>query len=128
MWGKALVATLPSGLYYVLEELEIMAQKLGDEKKEQDLARMQRKEFKAELADNYSRLPRRPPNRRRIITFVVLGVIALLVGIFGWLVLQPSSTQQPVAGVAIGTAAPEFILPIYGGSGIGGAVNLRALA
>ena len=75
-----------------------MAQKLGDEKKEQDLARMQRKEFKEELADNYARLPRRPPNRRRIITFVVLGVIALLVGIFGWLVLQPSSTLQPVAG------------------------------
>ncbi len=66
MWGKALVATLPSGLYYVLEELEIMAQKLGDEKKEQDLARMQRKEFKEELADNYARLPRRPPNRRRL--------------------------------------------------------------
>ena len=104
-----------------------MAQKLDKEKQEQALARMQRQELKAELADNYSRLPRRPPNQRRIITFVVLGVIALLVGIFGWLVLQPSSTQQPVAGVAIGTAAPEFILPIYGGSGIGGAVNLRAL-
>ena len=127
MWGKALVATLPSGLYYVLEELEIMAQKLGDEKKEQDLARMQRKEFKEELADNYARLPRRPPNRRRIITFVVLGVIALLVGIFGWLVLQPSSTLQPVAGVAIGSEAPNFTLQIYGGSGMGATVNLNAL-
>ena len=64
-----------------------MTQKLGDEKKEQDLARMQRKELKAELADNYARLPRRPRNRRRIITFGVLGIIALLAGIFGWLVL-----------------------------------------
>ena len=104
-----------------------MAQKLGNEKKEQDLARMQRQELKAELADNYARLPRKPRNRGRIGTFVVLGAIALLVGIFGWLVLQPSSTQQPVAGVAIGTAAPEFTLPIYGGSGIGGTVNLLAL-
>jgi len=104
-----------------------MAQKLGDEKKEQDLARMQRKELKAELADNYARLPRRPRNRRRIITFVVLGVIALLVGIFGWLVLQPSSTLQPVAGVAIGTEAPNFTLQMYGGSGMGATVNLSAL-
>ena len=104
-----------------------MAQKLGNEKKEQDLARKQRQELKAELADNYARLPRKPRNRGRIVTFVVLGVIALLVGIFGWLVLQPSSTQQPVAGVAIGTAAPEFTLPIYGGSGVGGTVNLLAL-
>jgi len=127
MWGKALVVTLPTGLYYVLEELDIMAQKLGDEKKEQNLARMQRKELKAELADNYARLPRRPRNRRRIITFGVLGVIALLVGIFGWLVLQPSSTQQPLAGVAIGTAAPNFTLQIYGGGGMGSTVNLSAL-
>ena len=127
MWGKALVVTLPTGLYYVLEELDIMAQKLGDEKKEQNLARMQRKELKAELADNYARLSLRPPNRRRIITFVVLGVIALLVGIFGWLVLQPSSTLQPVAGVDIGTKAPNFTLQIYGGSGMGSTINLSAL-
>ena len=127
MWGKALVVTLPTGLYYVLEELDIMAQKLGDEKKEQNLARMQRKELKAELADNYARLPRRPRNRRRIITFGVLGVIALLVGIFGWLVLQPSSTQQPLAGVAIGTAAPNFTLQIYGGGGMGSTINPSAL-
>jgi len=104
-----------------------MAQKLGNENIEQDLARSQRQELKADLADNYARLPHRPRNRRRIITFAVFGVIALLVGIFGWLVLQPSSTQQPVAGVAIGTTAPEFTLPIYGGSDIGGIVNLHAL-
>ena len=104
-----------------------MAQKLGNENKEQDLARTQRQELKAELADNYARLPRRPRDRRRNITFAVFGVIALLVGIFGWLVLQPSSTQQSVAGVAIGTTAPEFTLPIFGRSGIGGTVNLHAL-
>ncbi len=104
-----------------------MTQKLGDEKKEHDLARMQRKELKEELADNYARLPRRPHNRRRIITFGVLGIIALLAGIFGWLVLLPSSAQQPVAGIAIGTAAPDFTLRIYGGSNMGATVNLRAL-
>jgi cytochrome c biogenesis protein CcmG, thiol:disulfide interchange protein DsbE len=103
-----------------------MAQKLGDEKKDQDLARMQRKELKAELADNYANLPRRPRNRRRIITFGVLGIIALLAGIFGWLVLLPSPAQQQVAGVAIGTKAPDFTLQIYGGSDIGSTVNLSA--
>ena len=104
-----------------------MAQKLGDEKKEQDLARMQRKELKAELADNCARLLRRPRNRRRIITFGMLGIIALLAGIFGWLVLLPSPSQQQVAGVAIGTKAPDFTLQIYGGNDIGTTVKLSAL-
>jgi cytochrome c biogenesis protein CcmG, thiol:disulfide interchange protein DsbE len=104
-----------------------MAQKIGKEKQEHELARTRRQEWKAELLDNYARLPRRPRSRRRIITFVVFGVLASLVGFFGWLVLLPSSSQQPVAGVAAGTAAPEFTLPIYGGSGVGETVNLRAL-
>ncbi len=104
-----------------------MAQKLEDEKKEQDLARIQRKELKEELADHYARLPRRPQNRRRIITFVVLGIIAVLVGIFGWLVLFPSSSPQSLAGVAVGTKAPDFALQIYGGSDIGAIVKLSAL-
>ena len=104
-----------------------MAKKLEDEKKEQDLARIQRKELKTELADNYARLPRKPRNRRRIITFAILGIIALLAGIFGWLVLLPSSSQQPIAGVAIGAEAPNFTLQIYGGSDIGATVNLSSL-
>jgi peroxiredoxin len=104
-----------------------MAQKLGGEKKEQDLARMQRQELKAELADNYARMPRRPRNRRRGITFGVLGIIALLAAIFGWLVLLPSTAQQSMAGVAIGTKAPDFSLQIYGGSDIGATVRLSSL-
>ena len=104
-----------------------MTQKLGDEKKEQDLAKIQRKELKAELAENYARLPRRPRNRRRIVTFCVLGIIVVLVGTIAWLVLQPSSTQQPVSGVAIGTEAPNFSLQIYGGSDMGTTVNLSKL-
>ncbi len=104
-----------------------MAQKLGDEKKEQEQARQQRKELKEELADHYARLPRRPHNRRRIITFGVLGIIALLAGIFGWLVLLPSSAQQPMAGVAVGSEAPDFTLQIYGGRNVGAAVHLSAL-
>jgi len=127
MWAKVLVVTLPSGLYYVLKELEIMAKKLEDEKKKHDLARMQRKELKTELANNYAHVSRKPRNRRRIITFGVLGIIALLAGIIGWLVLLPSSSQQPLAGVAIGTKAPNFTLQVYGGSDMGAHVNLSTL-
>ena len=104
-----------------------MVQKLDNEKQAQALARIQRQELKAELANNYAQLPHRPHNRRRINTFIVLGVLALLAGIFGWLVLLPSPSQQPVAGVAIGIAAPDFTLPIYGGGGIGGSIALHAL-
>ena len=104
-----------------------MAQKLDKKKQEQALARIQQQELKAELADNYTQLPRRPHNRRRIITFIILGMLALLAGIFGWLVLLPSPTQQPLAGVAIGTAAPNFTLPIYGGGGVGGSIELHVL-
>jgi peroxiredoxin len=104
-----------------------MVQKLDNEKQEQALGRIQRQELKAELANNYAQLPHRPRNRRRVITFIVLGMVALLAGIFGWLVLLPSPSQQPLAGVAIGTAAPDFTLPIYGGGGIGGSIELHAL-
>ncbi len=104
-----------------------MAQKLDKKKQEQALARIQQQELKAELADNYAQLPRRPHNRRRIITFIILGMLALLAGIFVWLVLLPSPTQQPLAGVAIGTAAPNFTLPIYGGGDVGGSIELHAL-
>jgi peroxiredoxin len=104
-----------------------MVQKLDNERQAQALVRLQRQELKAELADNYAQLQRRPRNRRRVITFVVLGMLALLVGIFGLLVLLPSPTQQPVADVVIGTAAPDFTLPIYGGGGIGSSIGLHAL-
>src|SRR5258708_34238509 len=95
-----------------------MAQKLSNEKQEKELARAQRQELKAELAENYAHLPRRPRNRRRTITFIVFGILALLAGIFGLLILIPSPSPQPISGVAIGTAAPEFNLPIYGGRGL----------
>jgi cytochrome c biogenesis protein CcmG, thiol:disulfide interchange protein DsbE len=96
------------------------------EKQDVQLARAQRQELKAELAEQYANLPRRPRDRRKIITFVVLGVIALLAGIFGLLVLLPSPVQQPTVGVAVGTAAPEFNLPVYGGGG-SGSIDLHAL-
>ncbi len=104
-----------------------MAQKLSKEKHEQELARIQRKELKAELAESFAYRPRKPRNRRRRITFIVLGALALIVGVFGWLALLPASSQPPTAGVAAGTAAPEFNLPIYGGRGVGNSIDLRAL-
>jgi peroxiredoxin len=104
-----------------------MAQKLDKGKQEQALARIQRQELKTELAGNYAQLPRRPHNRRRVITFIILGIFALLAAIFGWLVLLPSPSQQTVAGVAISAPAPDFTLPIYGGAGVGGSISLRAL-
>ncbi len=104
-----------------------MAQKLATNKQEQELARTQRQELKAELAENFAQRLRRPRNKRRVITFIVLGVLALIVVIFGLLVLLPSPSQQAVAGVAVGTAAPEFNLPVYGGHGQGGSINLHAL-
>src|SRR5260370_9040473 len=91
-----------------------MALKLSKEKQEHELVRTQRQELKAELAENYANRPRRPRNRRRTITFLVLGVIALLAVVFGFLVLLPSPAQQPTAGVPIATAPPAFDLPIYG--------------
>ncbi len=103
-----------------------MAQKLGNDKQEQELARAQRQALKAELAENFAQRPRRPRNRRRIITFIVLGFFALLVGLFGLLVLLPSPSQLS-AGVAVGTAAPGFNLPVYGGRGLGQSIDLHAL-
>src|SRR5260221_2387246 len=103
-----------------------MALKLSKEKQEHELVRTQRQELKAELAENYANRPRRPRNRRRTITFLVLGVIALLAVVFGFLVLLPSPAQQPTAGVSIGTAAPAFDLPIYGGRGVGSTIKPTA--
>src|SRR5258708_26419123 len=104
-----------------------MALKLSKEKQEHELVRTQRQELKAELAENYANRPRRPRNRRRTITFLVLGAIALLAVVFGFLVLLPSPAQQPTAGVPIGAAAPAFDLPIYGGAALGPTLTLPAL-
>jgi peroxiredoxin len=96
------------------------------ENQDVQLARTQRQELKAELAEQYANLPRRSPDRRKTITFVILGVIAVFAGIFGLLVLLPSPVQQPTGGVAVGTAAPEFKLPVYGGAG-SGSIDFHAL-
>ena len=112
----------------VLPEREALAasERRWQDGQEQQLARIQRQELKAELANNFANRPRRPRDWRRAITLIVLGTIALLAGIFALLVLLPSPVQQPTGGVAIGTAAPEFNLPVYGGSG-SGSINLHAL-
>lgn len=107
-----------------------MAEKIDQEKKqvktEQLLARAQRQELKDELTANFVNRPRMPRNRRRIVTFSVLGVLAVLVIIFTILVLLPASAQQPHGGIAVGQLAPDFALPIQGGPG-NGSVHLAAL-
>ena len=100
-----------------------MAQKIqpekDQEKAEQLLARKQRQELKEELTENFVQRARQPRNRRRIVTFSVLGAIALLAIIFLTLILLPASPQQPHGGVAVGATAPRFNLPIQGGAGRG---------
>lgn len=97
-------------------------------REEQLLARKQRQELKDELTANFAQRPRLPKNRRRVITLSVLGAIVLLAILFITLVLLPASPEQPHSGLAAGTAAPEFRLPIQGGPGAGkGSVDLGAL-
>src|SRR5690348_7831662 len=100
-----------------------MARKLTREKEEQITARTQRQELKAELAEE---LAKRPRNRRKRITLIVFALVALLAILFSWLVFLPSSTDVPGGGIAVGAAAPEFVLPIYGGGG-SGVIDLHAL-
>ena len=90
-----------------------------DEENERQVAKAERQELKRELADQVAKRPQRPRNRRRMITLIVLAAVAVLAGIFGWLTLLPSATPSSLSGVPVGAAAPEFVLPIYGGGGKG---------
>lgn len=108
-----------------------MAKELNEkkelERQEQALAREQRKEFQEELAVHNTYAGRSPASRSRVITFIGLAIIAVCAGIFGWLVLLPSASPAPVAGVAVGMPAPNFTLPVYGGSKTSATINLHAL-
>lgn len=121
-----------SGMPYSMQrfglsnEVHGMKKAPSKENEEQQLARTQRQELKAELAAQHAKRPRKPRNRRRVITLSVLAVIAVLAGIFGVLLLLPSPTPAPIAGIAVGKAVPEFVLPIYGGGG-SGMIDLHAL-
>src|SRR5579875_2343597 len=106
---------------------EEQKRKKEQERQEQALAREQRKEFQEELAVHNKYAGRSPASRSRVITFIGLAVIAVCAGIFGWLVLLPSASPTPVAAVGVGTPAPNFTLPVYGGSDIGRSIDLRAL-
>src|SRR5258707_15443492 len=102
-----------------------MAQKLDNEPQERSLARAERQEYQAELAEQAAKRPRRPRNRRRTITLIVIAVVFILAALFSVLTLLPSATSSS-GGVPVGTAAPEFMLPIYGG-GESGMIDLHAL-
>jgi cytochrome c biogenesis protein CcmG, thiol:disulfide interchange protein DsbE len=103
-----------------------MTRKLTKDKEEQQIARTQRQDLKAELTQELAKRPRKPYNRRRRITFIVFALLALLAALFSWLVFLPSPTDEPGGGIAVGAAAPYFNLPIYGGAG-NGSLNLLAL-
>jgi cytochrome c biogenesis protein CcmG, thiol:disulfide interchange protein DsbE len=106
---------------------EEQKRKKEQERQEQALAREQRKEFQEELAVHNKYAGHSPASRSRVITFIGLAVIAVCAGIFGWLVLLPSASPTPVAAVGVGTPAPNFTLPVYGGSDTGRSIDLRAL-
>lgn len=102
-----------------------MAQKLDKGPQERSVARAEQQEYRAELAEQAAKRPRRPANRRRTITLIVIAVVFILAALLSMLTLLPSATSSS-GGVPVGTAAPEFVLPVYGGGGIG-MIDLHAL-
>lgn len=95
-----------------------MAQKLDKEQQERRVVRAERLEYQAELTEHAANRPRRPRsgNRRRTITLIVIAIVFVLAAFFSVLTLLPSATPSS-GGVPVGTAAPEFVLPIYSGGG-----------
>ncbi|HEY0755707.1 MAG TPA: TlpA disulfide reductase family protein [Ktedonobacteraceae bacterium] len=116
---KAVVATAGSGNKKSTPAKEGEKSVEAAAKAEQRLAREQRQELKDELAENFAQRPRIARHRQRVITFSVLGVIALFAMLFIIFVLLPASPQVPHGGVAVGQKAPEFTLPVQGGAGAG---------
>jgi len=102
-----------------------LTQKLDNAQQERQMARAERQEYTTELARNTVNRPRTPRNRRRTITLIVVAVVLVSAALFSALTLLPSPASSP-GGVPVGTAAPEFALPIYGGGG-SGMIDLHAL-
>jgi cytochrome c biogenesis protein CcmG/thiol:disulfide interchange protein DsbE len=102
-----------------------MAEEIDTAQQERQKAQAERQEFKAELAAYAASLPRRPRNRRRMVTLIAIAGALVLAGLVSLLTLLPSATPASI-GVPVGTAAPAFNLPIYGGGG-SGMVDLHAL-
>src|SRR6266516_1426087 len=102
-----------------------MAQKLDNEPQERPVARAEWQEHQAKLAEHPAKRPRRPRKRRRTITLIVIAVVLVFAAFFSVLTLLPYATSSS-GGVPVGTAAPEFTLPVYGGGG-SGMIDLHAL-
>lgn len=114
-------------LWYMKEKTLSKKPPASEARNEHLLARQQREELKEELAKHYASLPRRRSAKSRRVTFGILGFIALIVVVFSLLVFWPSSGQTSVGGLPVGSAAPNFSLPIYGGAGTGQTVDLSSL-
>ena len=103
-----------------------MARKVSGEQTAHNAAREQRKELKEELAAQYASRPRKPIRHRRII-FLALGGVGLLVAVLSLLAFWPAPAKTPTGGVPVGTGAPDFHLPVYGGGATGSTISLAAL-
>jgi hypothetical protein len=95
-------------------------------KHEQQVARAERQDLRAELAEQAAQRPRRPRNRRRTVTLSAFAGLFVLAALVGWLTMLPAPGGTPGGGVPVGTAAPTFVLPIAGG-GVHGMIDLHAL-
>ena len=103
-----------------------MIQDSSPQAKEQPLATAKPPGRQSAIAQPTKPRLTRGGNHRRTITMMVLAGILVLAGIFLTLTLLPSPAPAPLAGVPVGTVAPLFVLPIYGGDG-SGSIDLRAL-
>ena len=80
-----------------------MAQKLDKGPQERSVARAEQHEYQAELAEQAAKCPRRPGNRRRTITLIVIAVVFILAALLSLLTLLPSATSLS-GGVPIGNS------------------------
>lgn len=104
-----------------------MKQQTTTTQQQQNVVRQQREELKEELAQHYANLPRTGAPRRRRVVLLILGIVGVCVLVLSLLIFWPAPSQTGVGGLPPGANAPDFSLPVYGGSGIGATITLKSL-